>query len=66
MIESMTLTDDKKLITKVVASLCDVYTSRDGIARRACILLKEKHSIDVETSAHWNDFLCEALDKYAD
>ena len=66
MSESMTLTNDKKLITKVVASLCDGNTSRDDIARKACILLDEKHGMNVATSAHWNDFLCEALNKYAD
>ena len=61
---SMTLKDDKNLIFKVVASVCD-GRDRNDIAREAAILLDENHGMNVQTSAHWDDFFCEALDIYA-
>jgi hypothetical protein len=65
MTASTTLNADKKLIFKVVASLCD-GRDRADTARAAALELDDKHGMNVQTSAHWNDYFCEALDKYAD
>jgi len=61
---SRTLSEDKKVICRVVAALSD-GRDRCDIAREAAILLDEKYGMNMQTSAHWNDFFCCALDTYA-